>query len=128
MRILIDTHVIIWAMVESPRLSSKARKILTEDGNEFFLSAASLWEIALKHGNSPGDMPVTPSLVQAFCLDSGITALNISFLHAARTISLPPIHADPFDRMLVAQAQCESLQLLTHDALIARYGDFVIKV
>ena len=128
MRILIDTHVIIWAMVESPRLSSKARKILTEDGNEFFLSAASLWEIALKHGNSPGDMPVTPSLVQAFCLDSGITALNVSFLHAARTISLPPIHADPFDRMLVAQAQCESLQLLTHDALIARYGDFVIKV
>ena len=128
MRILIDTHVIIWAMVESPRLSSKARKILTEDGNEFFLSAASLWEIALKHGNSPGDMPVTPSLVQAFCLDSGISALNISFLHAARTISLPPIHADPFDRMLVAQAQCESLQLLTHDALIARYGDFVIKV
>ena len=128
MRILIDTHVIIWAMVESPRLSSKARKILTEDGNEFFLSAASLWEIALKHGNSPGDMPVTPSLVQAFCLDSGISALNISFLHAARTILLPPIHADPFDRMLIAQAQCESLQLLTHDALIARYGDFVIKV
>ena len=128
MRILIDTHVIIWAMVESPRLSSKARKILTEDGNEFFLSAASLWEIALKHGNSPRDMPVTPSLVQAFCLDSGVSALNISFLHAARTISLPPIHADPFDRMLVAQAQCESLQLLTHDALIARYGDFVIKV
>ena len=128
MRILIDTHVIIWAMVESPRLSSKARKILTEDGNEFFLSAASLWEIALKHGNSPGDMPVTPSLVQAFCLDSGISALNISFLHAARTISLPPIHADPFDRMLVAQAQIESLKLLTHDELIARYGDFVIKV
>ena len=128
MRILIDTHVLIWAMVESPRLSSKARKILTEDGNEFFLSAASLWEIALKHGNSPGEMPVTPSLVQAFCLDSGISALNISFLHAARTISLPPIHANPFDRMLIAQAQCESLQLLTHDALIARYGDFVIKV
>jgi PIN domain nuclease of toxin-antitoxin system len=127
MRILIDTHIAIWAMVGSPKLSVKARTILSNGDNEFFLSAASLWEVALKHTSSAKDIPVTPEMMQAFCFDSGISALGVSFLHAVRTASLPPIHADPFDRMLIAQAQCESLLLLTHDSEVAKYGSFVLK-
>ena len=128
MKILLDTHIVIWAMIGSKRLSSKATRILEDGENEFLLSSASLWEIALKHAASPEGMPVSTRLVQAYCLDSGIRELPVSFLHAARTESLPPIHGDPFDRMLVAQASCENLALLTHDDNIARYGKFAIKV
>lgn len=127
MRVLLDTHIVIWAMVGSKHLSPKARRILEDGENEFLLSSASLWEIALKHAASPDGIPVSTGLVQAYCLDSGIHQLPVTFLHAAHTETLPPIHGDPFDRMLVAQAMCEGLTLLTHDDNIVRYGKFAIR-
>lgn len=128
MKLLLDTHILVWAMVGSEKLSGRARRLLTDGANEFHFSAASLWEIALKHARAPASIPVTPRQVQAYCLDCGIHPLPVTFLHAAGVVSLPPIHADPFDRMLVSQARTEGLVLLTHDGHLAAYGTSVMPV
>ena len=128
MKILLDTHILIWAMVGSEKLSARARALLTDGANEFHFSAASLWEIALKHARAPASIPVTPAQVQAYCLDCGIRPLPVTFLHAAGVTNLPPIHANPFDRMLVSQAKTNGLVLLTHDGHLSAYGSFVMPV
>ena len=128
MRYLLDTHIVIWAMVGSKMLSDKARSILQASDNSFYMSSASVWEVAIKHSVKPDEIPVTAEQVTRFCRESGITELPVSFVHAQAVSRLPMHHNDPFDRMLVAQALEEGLFILTHDGRLPPYGDFVVRV
>lgn len=125
MRILLDTHIALWAVTESRRLSRQARQIIL-DADEVHVSAATLWEIAIKHALGRGDMPVPPpQALQAF-RDAGYALLAVKPEHAVQVAGLPSLHSDPFDRLLVAQAVTEPLRLLTADALLSSYGDMVV--
>ena len=128
MRFLLDTHIVIWAMVGSKMLSDKARSILQTSGNSFYMSSASVWEVAIKHSVKPDEIPVTAEQVIRFCRESGITELPVGFAHAQAVSRLPVYHNDPFDRMLVAQAMEEDLFILSHDGKLPPYGDFVVRV
>ena len=128
MRYLLDTHIVIWAMVGSKMLSDKARAILQTSGNSFYMSSASVWEVAIKHSVKPDEIPVTAEQVTRFCRESGITELPVSLAHAQAVSRLPAYHNDPFDRMLVAQAMEEGLFILSHDGKLSSYGDFVVRV
>ena len=127
MRILLDTHIALWAVVGSKRLAPQARGLILA-ADEVFVSVASLWEIAIKHGLGKGDMPISSAQAfQAFG-DAGYTLLSIRPEHALAVERLAPIHNDPFDRMLVAQALTEPLTLVTRDALVASYSAAILKV
>lgn len=128
MRFLLDTHIVIWAMVDSKRLSGRARSILLDSENVFYVSSASIWEVAIKHSARPDEIPVTAEQMVRFCRSSGIWELPVQFKHSQAVSSLPPHHNDPFDRMLVAQAREEGLSLLSHDRRLPPYGEFVISV
>ena len=128
MRYLLDTHIVIWAMVGSKMLSEKARSILQTSGNLFYMSSASVWEVSIKHSVKPDEIPVTAEQVTRYCRESGITELPVSFAHAQAVSLLPSHHNDPFDRMLVAQAMEEGLFILSHDGKLPPYGDFVVRV
>lgn len=121
MRLLLDTHVALWAIADSPQLQPKVRRLILDPGNEIVVSAASIWEISIKHGLGRGNMPISGGEALQYFRDAGYQLLSISAEHAAFVESLPPHHADPFDRILVAQASHEPIRLLTHDAALARY-------
>lgn len=127
MKILLDTHVALWAIADSPKLTPQARKLILTAA-EVYVSAASVWEISIKHGLGRGNMPLSGAEAAAYFEEAGYFLLPITAEHAAFIEQLPPIHADPFDRLLVAQALTEPMRLLTHDAQIARYSDTVIWV
>jgi len=127
MRILLDTHIALWAVTGSRRLSRKSQQFIL-DADEVHVSAASLWEIAIKHALGRGDMPVSPAqALQAF-RDAGYALLAIKPEHAVRVEDLPSIHNDPFDRLLVAQAQFEPMTLMTNDRLVGQYGAGIVLV
>jgi len=128
MNLLLDTHIALWALADSPRLPGKARELILEPGNTIWVSAASVWEIAIKHSLGRGDMPVSGAQALALFEEAGFLMLAVSGEHAAALAQLPAHHADPFDRMLASQALTEPLRLLTHDAMLARYSDTVILV
>ena len=128
MRYLLDTHIVIWAMVGSRKLSDSARLILQDTGNVFYVSSASIWEVSIKHSARPNEIPVTSEQMIRFCRNSVIVERPVSFGHAQRVSLLPLHHNDPFDRMLVAQASEENLQLISHDHRLSQYGTFVISV
>lgn len=128
MNLLLDTHIALWAIADSPRLPARARELILAPGNTVWVSAASVWEIAIKHSLGRGDMPVSGAQAMAYFEKSGFLLLGVSAEHAAAVGELPAHHADPFDRMLAAQALTEPLRLLTHDAALARYSDTVILV
>jgi PIN domain nuclease of toxin-antitoxin system len=128
MRLLLDTHIALWAITDSPALSAEARRYILAPNNEVFVSAASIWEISIKHGLGRGNMPVSGNEAAEFFAQAGYMALDINADHAAYVEKLPALHADPFDRMLVAQALYEPMHLLTHDKTIAAYSDTVILV
>ena len=126
-RILLDTHIALWAVTGSGRLSATARQLIL-DAHEVQVSAASVWEIAITHALGRGDMPVSSEqALQAF-RDSGYALLAIKPEHAVRVADLPAIHADPFDRLLIAQAVTEPLRLLTADTALLRYGEMIVRV
>ena len=118
MRLLLDTHVFLWWRADSRHLRSDARRAIA-DAQLVFVSAATAWEAAIKA--ALGRLRI-PDTVEAGVLDSGFEQLPISFAHAEAAARLPPHHADPFDRMLVAQARTEGLTLVTHDRRLAPYG------
>ena len=120
MRLLLDTHIALWAIVDDPRLAGAARELIEAPSNDVAVSAASLWEIAIKHALRRGDMPVSAADALGWFRAAGYVLLDITAEHAAAVETLPPIHADPFDRLLVAQARHEPLRLITHDATVAR--------
>jgi len=122
MKALIDTHTFLWWNTEDPRLSSRAREIIADGKNEIFLSAASAWEIAIKTAKGRLVLPEEPALYVASRMNlHRIQPLPVQVSHALRVYELPAHHADPFDRLLVAQCQMESLPLITKDEEIRRY-------
>jgi PIN domain nuclease of toxin-antitoxin system len=121
MKYLLDTHLLLWAAGDPGRLSSAAREILDDPGNELLFSAASLWEVAIKSTLGRDDFRVEPRLLRRGLLDNGYEELAITSEHAVNIDSLPPIQRDPFDRLLLAQARAEGIILLTTDARLAGY-------
>ena len=118
-RLLLDTHVLLWAFEDNPELGPGAREAIADPGNEVFVSAATVWEIAIKRSLGKVEFPGN---VSAAVEAAGFAELAVTFFHAEQAGDLPPHHRDPFDRMLVAQAQAEGLVLVTNDAAIPRYG------
>ncbi len=125
MRLLVDTHLLLWAAADRRRLSREARILLEDPANEVLYSAASLWEIAIKAALRKSDFKVDLALLRPALLGIGFVELAVRGAHAERLMHLPPVHKDPFDRMLLAQALSEPLILLTNDTVLAGYGDFV---
>ena len=128
MKYLIDTHVLIWSTMDSQKLSARAKAILLNPDNVCYFSAASVWEIAIKRARHADMIPIGANEARRLFLDSGYRELSVSSVHSAAVEYLPSIHADPFDRMLVAQARVEGMRIATHDHLLPGYGDFVDKV
>jgi len=127
-KLLLDTQLLLWAAGVPERLSAKARKLLNDPRNEILFSAASLWEIAIKITLGREDFRVEPRLLRRGLLDNGYAELPVTSQHAVNIDSLPPLHKDPFDRLLLAQALSEGITLVTGDAQLARYPGPVRKV
>lgn len=128
MNLLLDTHVALWAITDSPKLPAKARELIASPKTNVWISAASIWEISIKHALARGDMPISGHDALRYFSESGYRQLAIDAEHAATVENLPMHHSDPFDRILVAQALAEPMRLMTHDALVARYSDTIIKI
>jgi PIN domain nuclease of toxin-antitoxin system len=125
MRLLLDTHIFLWAVSGSAALKPSARRII-EAADKVYVSAASIWEVAIK--SRLGRIEVDPLSLVAAIDASGFEELAVSAAHAVGVAQLPLHHNDPFDRLLVAQALAEPLKLLTADAAVAQYGDIVVLV
>jgi PIN domain nuclease of toxin-antitoxin system len=121
MKFLLDTHLLLWAAGSPRRLSTQARKLLVDTDHQLFFSAASIWEITIKRGLGRADFQVEPALLRRGLLDNDYQELPIRSEHALAIEALPPIHKDPFDRMLVSQARTEGFTLLTSDPIVAQY-------
>ena len=121
MKLLLDTHLLLRAASEPERLSAKARSLMDNPENEILFSAASLCEVAIKRGLGRADFKVDSRLLRRGLLDNGYTELPIVSDHVVAIESLPTLHKDPFDRILVAQAMVEGITLLTIDSLVAQY-------
>ena len=128
MRLLLDTHLLLWAAEEPTRLSDVARKLMINGGNDLMFSAASFWEIAIKRGLGRNDFRMDPRLLRRGLLDNDYTELQVGSDHAIAIESLPLLHKDPFDRILIAQAIVEGITLLTADPLIAQYAGPIRRV
>jgi PIN domain nuclease of toxin-antitoxin system len=131
MRLLLDTHIALWAIANSPHLSAKARELVSDEDNEIYVSAASVWEIAIKHPlrrSSAGDFNISASDAVLEFAAAGYALISITAEHGRRVETLPLHHGDPFDRLLIAQALAEPLRLLTHDQVLAHYSDTVLVV
>ncbi len=121
-RILLDTHLLLWAVSEPKKLPPRARRWIDEA--EVFVSAASIWEVSIK--TALGTLTADPAQLLAELEPAGFQLLPVTGEHAAAVALLPPLHNDPFDRMLVSQAKTEPLILLTNDSALGGYGEFVI--
>lgn len=128
MKLLLDTQILLWAAGQPDRLSAAARTLLDNPHNELLFSAASLWEIAIKKTLGRPDFVVEPRLLRRGLLDNGYAELAVTSQHAVNIDSLPPLHKDPFDRLLLAQALTEGVTLLTGDDQLAAYPGPVRKV
>ncbi|WP_283743643.1 type II toxin-antitoxin system VapC family toxin [Sideroxydans sp. CL21] len=128
MNLLLDTHLLLWAASEPQRLSAKARALLLDPSNQLVFSSASLWEITIKNGLERSDFSVDPRRLWRMLLVNGYREISVTSEHAVAVNDLPPLHKDPFDRILVAQARIEGLTLLTADKMVAKYGEGVKKV
>jgi PIN domain nuclease of toxin-antitoxin system len=122
LRLLLDTRLFLWAVLGSPKLKRAGRKTI-EEASAVFVSAASIWEIAIK--SALGKLDVDPAVLASEIEAAGFIELPVSARHAARAAELPRLHGDPFDRLLIAQALSEPLILLTSDTTLTRYGPAV---
>jgi len=121
-KVLLDTHALLWWFQEDPSLSSKARRTLAANDNQVFVSTATVWEMAIKNRAGKLEIPELLDELDAKLVDEGMQVLPISLDHAVRAGALPVHHKDPFDRMLVAQAQVENLSVISSDAIFEKYG------
>jgi PIN domain nuclease of toxin-antitoxin system len=128
MKLLLDTHIILWAAGMPDKLSDSARKLLIEKDSTLFFSAASLWEIVIKRGIGRDDFRVDPHRLQKMLLQNGYVELPVTAEHVLRLDTLPLLHIDPFDRILIAQARSEAMLLLTVDSAVIQYGEAVLSV
>ena len=129
MRLLLDTHIAIWSLTDPKMLSPRVRDLLSDPDNDVFVSAASVWEIAIKHalGRRAGAPPFGADAAIGHFRDVGYDFLAVSPEHAAAVEALPMHHADPFDRLLIAQALSEPMRLVTSDPMVARYSETIIR-
>lgn len=125
MRLLVDTHVLLWAAAQPERLPASFRERLESPDNDVLFSAASIWELAIKLQLRRIALPVGLEAIARGAVERGFDELPVTSTHAARVQSLPLLHRDPFDRLLVAQAICEPAHLLTVDRALAPYSDLV---
>ncbi|HZD46231.1 MAG TPA: type II toxin-antitoxin system VapC family toxin [Acidobacteriaceae bacterium] len=123
MKLLLDTHLLLWAAGETAKLSRTARALIEDEANVLLFSAASLWEVVIKRGLGRADFQVDARRLRRGLLDNGYLELTVSSLHAISVDTLPPLHKDPFDRILIAQAKAEGVAFLTVDRTLSPYGD-----
>lgn len=128
MNLLLDTHILIWALNGDPRLPGKARDMILDDHNAVYYSSASIWEVSIKHANHPDNVEFTGKELSKFCEEAGFLPVEVRDKHvfALETITRKegaPPHHDPFDRMLIAQAKAENLFFMTHDSLLPYYEE-----
>lgn len=128
MKLLLDTHLLLWAAGEPRRLPAAARRLIGNKRHELHFSAASLWEIAIKQALGRADFHADPGVLLRGLLDNGYVEVPVNGEHAVAVTVLPPLHRDPFDRILIAQAVVEGMQLVTADAQVARYPGPIRKV
>ncbi len=131
MKVLLDTHIAVWVILDSPRLSPRAHDLIAAPATEVYVSAVSLWEIAIKHALNragPNAMPISATEARAWFEASNFQSLPVTDAHAVAVDTLPPHHGDPFDRLLIAQARTEPMRLISHDAAMTAYGDLVVAV
>ncbi len=122
MKLLLDTPIALWALSDDPRLTAETRELMCATDNRIWVSVASMWEVAIKRAIKPDKRPLSGVEFLHYCEQAGYESLPLRERHVAALESLPAIHADPFDRILIAQAQAEALVFLTHDAMLAGYG------
>lgn len=127
MKILLDTHVLLWAAGDVKKLTRKTRALLDDPDNLLLFSSVSLWEICIKQGLGRNDFQVDARQLQRGLLDNGYHELAITSAHALAVNDLPALHRDPFDRMLLAQSRVEGIPLLTADGQVLRYGGSILK-
>jgi PIN domain nuclease of toxin-antitoxin system len=125
---LIDTHVIIWLAIRSPRLDQKTQELLADRKNDVYFSAISIFEIAVKQQLSKTDFNVEASTIRRLLVEKDYIELVVNGLHASFVGTMPLIHRDPFDRLLVAQANVEGMTLITADERIAQYPGPILKI
>ncbi|MFT4135275.1 type II toxin-antitoxin system VapC family toxin [Microbacterium sp.] len=122
MILLLDTHLLLWAAYEPARLSPGAREEIERESNELVFSAASIWEVSIEASLGRADFDADSRVLRRGLLENGYAELAVTGAHGAAVSDLPPLHRDPFDRILVAQARAEGSTLLTGDTLVAAYG------
>ncbi|MCX8566799.1 MAG: PIN domain nuclease, a component of toxin-antitoxin system (PIN domain) [Glomeribacter sp. 1016415] len=128
MKLLLDTHLLLWAAGQPEQLSVVSSTLINEPKNELFFSSASLWEIIIKRGLGRSDFQVDARLLRRGLIDNGYRELVVTSEHVLAIGDFPPIHKDPFDRILVAQSMVEGITLLTADPLVAQYPGPIQKV
>ena len=128
MKLLFDTHLLVWAAEDSPRLPKAVAHVIDDTDNELVFSVASMWEIAIKYRVGRDVVSVDPRRLRRSLLDNGYSELPITSEHAVAIDALPNLHKDPFDRILIAQAAVEGITLLTVDKIVARYPGPIKKV
>ena len=128
MRLLLDTHIVLWAAGQPEKLSESARTLLTTPENSLFFSVASMWEIVIKRGLGREDFKVNPRRLRKMLIANGYTELSVDAEHVFAVETLPLLHKDPFDRLLLAQAHAEGLLLLTVDGSVLQYRESVLAV
>ncbi len=126
MRILLDTHILLWALIEPAKLSAQGRAALEDPDNDVVFSAASVWEMSIKAALGRPDFQTSPQTVVQAALSSGFAELPVRSSAALKVASLPHHHRDPFDRLLIAQAMTEPAVLYTADAQLTTYSDLVV--
>lgn len=128
MKLLLDTHFLLWVALQPKWLSATARALFEDTSNQLLFSVASIWEVAIKRALGRSDFLCDPTLLRRGLLDNGYEELPVEGVHAIAVSSLPPIHKDPFDRMLIAQAVHEGITLITADPRIAQYSGPIRKL
>jgi len=128
LKLLLDTHILLWAAGVPERLPQSARSLLRAPENSLFFSAASIWEIVIKLGLGREDFEVDPYRLRKMLVVHGYTELPVTAEHALTVVTIPTLHKDPFDRLLVAQARAEGMVLVTADSAVAQYQESVIAV
>ncbi len=128
MKILLDTHIILWALTNDERLSQKAEMIISKTENEIWYSAASVWEVTIKYMNHPDHMPISGKQLSQYCHRAGYQMLPVKECHVhalerLRRMENAPMQKDPFDRILISQAKAENMMFITHDSLLPWYRE-----
>ena len=125
MKYLLDTHIALWLLTDNRQLTQKARQVILSPNHRIYASVATLWEVAIKHKKYPNDMPLTSRTMAQLLRQSNVLLLPIKLEHITATETLPDIHKDPFDRLLIAQAVSEPMRFLTHDEKLVKYSELV---